>query len=320
MMSTSEALLLVNMGGPRSLGEVGGYLRAIFNDPAILPLPSLLRSPLAKLISSRRTEKVTERYRLLGGRSPLYHWTAALRNNMGSALREQGRNLPVSFAFRYSSPTIEEELTALHSKDVSAVRLLPLFPHYTPAMSGSVIAEAERVTRQWHMELTTVQDFGMDKRVLDLWSSYLRDALDEAGPGARVLFVAHGIPLRNVQKGDDYPVRVRATAEALSARLPHDVQASLAFQSRVGPVKWTGPYLENELLRLCKSSAPLALMSLSFVADCLETIYDLDFVATKTVHEAGVKKVVRVRAFNDDPKFAQILAQLAMEENHVAVV
>lgn len=320
MMSPSEALLLVNMGGPRNLGEVGGYLRAIFNDPAILPLPSVLRTPLAGLISSRRRKKVTERYRLLGGHSPLYHWTAALRNHMESALLRQGRELPVSFAFRYTSPTIEEELTVLHSKDVSAVRLLPLFPHYTHAMSGSVIAEAERVARRWHMELTTIQDFGMDERVIALWSSYLRNALDDAGPGARVLFVAHGIPLRNVQKGDDYPERVRATAEALRARLPQDVQASLAFQSRVGPVKWTGPYLEDELARLCKSPAPLVLMPLSFVADCLETIYDLDLVATKAAHEADVMKVVRVRAFNDDPKFAQILAQLAIEENHVAVV
>ncbi len=319
-MNPSEALLLVNMGGPRNLGEVGDYLRAIFNDPAILPLPPIMRSPLAGLISSRRTEKVTERYRLLGGCSPLYQWTAALRNNMERALLEQELDLPVSFAFRYSSPTIEEELTALHNMNVTAVRLLPLFPHYTHAMSGSVIAEAERVARQWRMALTTVPDFGMNERVLELWSSYLMNALEDAGLGARVLFVAHGIPLRNVQKGDDYPERVRATAEALSARLPRDVHASLAFQSRVGPVKWTGPYLEDELLRLGKSSAPLVLMPLSFVADCLETIYDLDLVATKAARAAGVKQVVRVRAFNDDPKFAEILTKLAFEESHAALV
>jgi ferrochelatase len=318
-MNANEALLLVNMGGPRNLDEVGSYLRAIFNDPAILQLPTMLRSPLAALIASRRSDKVTERYRLLGGQSPLHHWTAALRNNVETTLLENGSDLQVEYAFRYASPTIEEELTALYNMNVDRVRLLPLFPHFTRAMSGSVTAEAQRVTRQWHMQLEVLPDWGMDARILELWFRYLRHALEEAGPGARVLFVAHGIPLRNVRKGDDYPNRVHATAEALTARLPQGVEASLAFQSRVGPVKWTRPYLEEELSRLCKSRAPLVLMPLSFAADCLETIYDLDLVAAKTAHEAGVQKVVRVRAFNDDPEFAQILAALATDEDHAVI-
>ena len=316
-MSRSEALLLVNMGGPRSLNEVGDYLRAIFNDPAILPLPKPLRTPLAEWITSRRKDKVAERYRLLGGKSPLYHWTAELRNAVESALLERNFEVLVSYAFRYVSPTIEEELTALHNMNIDTVRLLPLFPHYTHAMSGSVLKEAERVAHQWHMDILPLGDWGVDKRMLDLWHSYLKAALSEAGSGARVLFVAHGIPLRNVQKGDDYPERVKATAAALGSRLPQGMDWSLAFQSRVGPVKWTEPYLEAELSRLCASSAPLVLMPLSFAADCLETIYDLDIVAATQALQAGVKKVVRIRAFNDDPEFARILAELAFTEEHI---
>jgi ferrochelatase len=319
-MNASQAILLVNMGGPRNLDEVGDYLREIFNDRAILPLPRMLRSPLAGLIANRRTEKVTDRYRLLGGRSPLHHWTQVLRNNMERELFEQEIELPVAYAFRYGSPSIEEELTALHQSDIEQIMLLPLFPHYTHTMTGSVLKEAKRVARQWHMEILSVPDWGNDKRILDVWSAYLIDALNQAGAGARVLFVAHGIPQRNFQQGDDYPRRVMATAAALGARLPQDVHASLAFQSRVGPVKWVGPYLEDELNRLCKSSAPLVLMPLSFVADCLETIYDLDLVATEFAHDAGVKKVVRVRAFNDDLEVARILTQLVLEQDHAIAI
>ena len=320
MMEPLEAILLVNMGGPRNLGEVGGYLREIFSDPAILPLPKALRSPLAGLIASRRTDKVTERYRLLGGCSPLHHWTAALRNNVETVLLEEGNESPVAYAFRYGSPSIEEELIALHQDGIDQVRLLPLFPHYTHTMTGSVIKEAERVARQWHLKVTSVPDWGNDADVIDLWSSYLARALDEAGAGARVLFVAHGIPQRNVQRGDDYPERVRATASALCAKLPQDVHASLAFQSRVGPIAWTGPYVEDELTRLCKSSAPIVFMPLSFVADCLETIYDLDIVAATVAREASVKKVVRVRAFNDDLEAARILTRLILEGDHALAV
>jgi ferrochelatase len=318
-MESKRALLLVNMGGPAKLGEVRDYLHAIFNDPAILPLPRLLRSPLAHLIASRRCDKVTERYRLLGGRSPLYHWTTSLRNNIEVDLLSRGDETPVSFAFRYSSPTIAEELTALYNAGIDTIRLLPLFPHYTHTMTGSVVKETERVARQFHMALETVKDWGQDEQVTELWSDYLRDALHQAGPDARVLFVAHGIPQRNVKRGDDYPDRIRATAQELGKRL-QNVEWSLAFQSRVGPVKWTGPYLEDELKRLCTSLQPLVLMPLSFVADCLETIYDLDLVAAKQAHEASVQMVVRVRAFNDDPRFARILTDLVLEKTHATLV
>jgi ferrochelatase len=164
-----------------------------------------------------------------------------------------------------------------------------------------------------------VEDWGQDEHIIDLWSDYLREGLNQAGPEARVLFVAHGIPQRNVKRGDDYPDRVLASARALGKRL-QNVEWSLAFQSRVGPIKWTEPYLKDELKRLCASRQPLVLMPLSFVADCLETIYDLDLVATKAAHEAGVKKVVRVRAFNDDSRFARILTDLVLEKAHAAFV
>jgi protoporphyrin/coproporphyrin ferrochelatase len=136
--SKSRALLLVNMGGPENLGQVSGYLRSVFRDPAILPLPALIRHPLAALISSRRTDKVSERYRLIGGASPLLHWTRLLRDGVAAALKEDVDDTTVAFAFRYASPTIAEALSAIRKSGAKSVNVVPLFPHYTEAMSGSV--------------------------------------------------------------------------------------------------------------------------------------------------------------------------------------
>jgi len=313
-----EALLLVNMGGPNSLDQVRGYLRAIFRDPAILPLPSPLRGLLASLISSRRSPVVEDRYRLIGGHSPLLHWTERLRGGIASALRDAGQESVVAYAFRYAAPLIPDVFSSLKAQGVGRVTVLPLFPHFTPAMSGSILVEARRAAQQLELQWRALDAWGSHPDVLGLWSRYLNRSLDLAGDGARVLFVAHGVPLRNVRNGDDYPERVTDTAIALAQTLPRGTSWSLAYQSNVGPVEWTGPYLEHEIERLAASPEPLVIMPLSFAADCLETLYDLDHVAMERARTAGIESVVRVRVFNDDPEFARILASMVMEESHVS--
>lgn len=305
------------MGGPNSLDQVRGYLRAIFRDPAILPVPSFLRGPLASLISSRRAGVVEDHYRLIGGHSPLLHWTERLRAEIASVLPGNGSKPNVAYAFRYTAPLIPAALGALKRDGVERVTVLPLFPHFTPAMSGSILHEAQHAAEKLYMDWRAVDAWGLHPDVLALWARYLARSLDIAGEHARVLFVAHGVPLRNVRQGDDYPARVMDTAEQLAATLPDGTEWSLAYQSKVGPVEWTGPYIENEIERFATSPEPLVLMPLSFAADCLETLYDLDYIAMERARKAGVESVVRVRVFNDDPQFARILAKLATEEYHV---
>ena len=309
---TERALLLVNMGGPESLAEIEPFLLAIFRDPAILPVPGLLRPLVARLIAWRRAPKVAARYQQIGGASPLTDWTRRLAARVSGALDDPAALL-VEHGFRYTSPTIEEALRSLTRRGIRQVRLLPLFPHYTDAMAGSVEREAERVCEVLGLALEILGPFGARADVLALWSKALAAALSSVGDSARVLFVAHGIPLRNVARGDAYPERVADTAAKLGAELPAGVSWSLAFQSRLGPVAWTRPYVEDELARLGASSAPLVLMPLSFVADCLETLYDLDHVAVAEARAAGIKEVVRVTTFNDDPAFGEVIARLATE-------
>jgi protoporphyrin/coproporphyrin ferrochelatase len=298
-------LLLVNMGGPESIEEVERYLEAIFLDPAILPVPAWLRPTVARALAKRRAPTVCERYASIGGGSPL----AGITRRQTTAVAHAYGG-PVSHAFRYTRPSIEEAMVALGPR----IRLLPLFPHYTDAMTGSVVREAVRVAAEHRIDLDVVSSWGSHPAALAAWRRSLLVALRQAGRDARVLFVAHGVPLRNVRRGDPYPQEVEATAEALARTLPTRTRWSLAYQSRIGPIAWTGPYLEDELAALTQeSSAPLVIMPLSFVAECLETRYDLDQVAVPEALAAGVERVVRVPTFDDDPFFAASLAEIARE-------
>jgi ferrochelatase len=309
----TTTVLLVNMGGLASLTEIEPYLRAIFADPAILPMPALLRRALGAWIARRRAPKVAERYRRIGGASPLPEWTRKQAAGVARALADLGSAWRVAHAFRYSPPTIAEALAAESRMGSTRIVLLPLFPHYADAMSGSIEREARRAAGPLGIDLRVVDAWADRPEIVALWRRLLGQALQLAGSKARVLFVAHGIPERNVRRGEDYPARVADTARTLAEGIGPEHAWSLAFQSRLGPLRWTGPYLEQEIARLGRSREPLVLAPLSFVAECLETSYDLDLVATEQAHAAGIADVVRMPAFNDDPELGRALARLALE-------
>ena len=106
----SEAILLVNMGGPARRNDVEPYLREIFSDPAIIDLPAIIRKPLASLIAMKRKEAVADRYEALGGYSPLFHWSEALRQNIIHELAIRREQMEVAWAFRYMSPSIDDAM------------------------------------------------------------------------------------------------------------------------------------------------------------------------------------------------------------------
>jgi ferrochelatase len=311
-----DAILLVNMGGPARRNDVEPYLREIFSDPAILALPGFVRKPLASLIAMSRADEVAERYESIGGYSPLFHWSEQLRREVKLGLESENHDAEVAFAFRYISPMIRQTMAQLARKGVGRVHVLPLFPHYTHTMTGSVMKQVESAARALRLEWDYVEDWGQEECVISLWNDYLQGALRDAGAGARVMFVAHGIPQMYVNRGDNYPDRVRATAGKLGRLLSDGTEWAVTFQSKVGPVEWTKPYMEDTLAEWCKRDAPIVMMPLSFVADCLETLYDLDNVAKKIAEARGVKKYVRVRVFNDDPEFARALLSIWREKEH----
>ncbi|HEX8968074.1 MAG TPA: ferrochelatase, partial [Chloroflexota bacterium] len=134
----------------------------------------------------------------------------------------------------------------------------------------------------------------------------------EWGGPIHLLLSAHGLPLRYVEQGDDYPRQVRRTAEALGTLLPEFAGWRLGYQSRMGPVHWLQPSTHTVLERLAAEGArAIVAVPLGFVSDHIETLYDLDILYRDEAVAMGIRHYRRVPSFNADPGFAALIADLA---------
>ncbi len=295
------ALLLMDYGAPGTDDEVRPFIASLLSDPSILPLPPGLRQGLAHYIALRRAPKVTERYRAIGG-SPLPAAMETLAEELRSRFPEP---FIVRVACCHARPRIAAVLDELEQAGVGRVVGIPLFPQRSYTTSDLCRRELMEGAARRRMSATVCADFATRTGFVRALAAGVEPLLR---PGSRVLMVAHGLPRRLERAGDPYPGRVRETAEALAAKLPADTPWSLAFQSRLGPAEWTGPYLEDELARVAAEGVEdLVLVPLSFVCENLETRWDLDKVATELATELGVARVARAPAPASQPAFQEML-------------
>ena len=135
--------------------------------------------------------------------------------------------------------------------------------------------------------------------------------LDEAGPGARLLFSAHGLPERTVARGDPYPAQVERTAVAVAAKLARpELDFRVCYQSRVGPLKWIGPSTESEIKRAGQERKKLVVTPIAFVSEHSETLVELDVEYRHLAEKSGVPLYLRVPAVGTAPEFIDGLANL----------
>ncbi len=161
----------------------------------------------------------------------------------------------------------------------------------------------------WAPRLREVRHYPDHPAYAALLRQYLDEALTTSPPGTHVLFSAHSLPISVVRAGDPYPEDIQRTVRALSQGLPNTW--SLAFQSRNGPLPWLKPDLEDEIQRLgCAGMRSLLVVPISFVSDHIETLWEIDQLYRKTAGQAGIRTFTRLRAFNDDPQFARVLADI----------
>ncbi len=295
------AVLLMDYGAPREDAEVRPFIASLLADPAILPLPLGLRQLLAHGIALRRAPKVVARYRAIGG-SPLPAEVEALADDLGDSL---GSTVVVRPAFCHAAPRVEDVVAVLARDGVERVLGLPLFPQRSTTTSDVCQRLLLAAAARHGVAAAITPDFAEAPRFVVAMAEGLQPLLT---PDSHVLMVAHGLPERLERAGDPYPQRVRDSAAALAAQLPADTPWSLAFQSRLGPAAWTGPYLEDELERLASSGVrDLVLQPLSFACENLETRWDLDHVAAERAAELGVERVVRAPAPGRHPAFQDLL-------------
>ena len=251
-----KAIILFNLGGPDKLESVKPFLFNLFNDPAILNLPTFLRYPLAKLISIRRAPTAKKIYEELGGSSPILKLTL----NQSSALEEKlnqsdDKNLYKCFVvMRCWHPRAEEVIENVKLYNPEEVILLPLYPQYSAATSGSSIREWHDVCekKRYKTKTSTIccyptENFFVKSHVEEIFKKI------QNLNNFKLIFSAHGLPEKNIKKGDPYQWQVEQSVKKIVESLNiENLDWILSYQSRVGPLKWIGPSTEDVIIENSK--------------------------------------------------------------------
>jgi len=310
------AVVLFNLGGPDSPAAVEPFLFNLFNDRNIIDLPGVLRWPLAKLISSRRAIAAAAIYHEMGGRSPILPNTERQAEALQAVLGDLGE-VRVFIAMRYWHPLTEDAVAAVKRFAPDDVILLPLYPQFSTTTTES----SNRVWRNAAKKqgLNALQKLiccypsepGFVAAVAKVTAAAIARAKAKTKAPIQVIFSAHGLPKKVVDRGDPYVAQVSATVHAVVKKL--DLAAAewmVAFQSRVGPLEWVGPPTDHSIEEAAAAGKAIVVVPIAFVSEHSETLVELDIEYRRLAEKRGAAAYERAPTVSEDPDFIAGLADL----------
>ena len=306
-----KAIILFNLGGPDSLDAVKPFLFNLFNDPAIISLPTILRYPLAKFISSRRTPIAKGIYAEMGGKSPILEETQAQAKAIEENLKNESDEYKCFIVMRCWNPRATETIKKVKEFNPKQIILLPLYPQYSNATSGSSIKEWHDVCKKNKLviETKTICCYPTEKDFILSYANLIRnkinlDKLNEI----KLIFSAHGLPENKIKQGDPYQWQVEQSVKNLVTKLSiKNLDYILSYQSRVGPLKWIGPSTEAVIKDEAKKNKIIIVVPVAFVSEHSETLVELDIEYKKLAEENGSKQYIRVPAVTINQNFINSL-------------
>jgi len=321
-MGERVGVILLNLGGPGSAGEIQPFLRALFSDRTIIRLPGgpLLQPLVAKLIARLRRKKVVANYARIGGGSPILPLTTKQAEGLERVLGERGREAKVAIAMRYTEPGATSALDELAVAGVTRLVALTLYPHFSKATTGSSLADLERkmAAAGTDLPLTVIDRYPTHEGYVDAVTEKVREGLAAYPADKRddviLLFSAHSLPQRFIDDGDPYLAETKRTVNAVLDRLGGDRRFKLAFQSRSGPVTWVGPDTADVIEQMADAGeTEVLVVPISFVSDHIETLYEIDLLYGDRAAGLGITGYRRTESLNDSPAFLNALADMVEE-------
>jgi protoporphyrin/coproporphyrin ferrochelatase len=295
-----KAVILFNLGGPDSLDAVEPFLFNLFNDPAIISLPSFLRYPLAKFISKKRTPIAKAIYAEMGGKSPILEETQSQADAIELNLRGEKDEYKCFITMRCWNPRAQETIKKVKEFSPDEIILLPLYPQYSNATSGSSIKEWTELCKKENLTTETkiICCYPTEKDFILSYASLIKDKINiNKLKETTLIFSAHGLPENKIKQGDPYQWQVEQSVKELVKKLAiEDLNYILSYQSRVGPLKWIGPSTENVIKDEAKKNKIIIVVPVAFVSEHSETLVELDIEYKKLAEENGSKNYVRVPA------------------------
>ena len=331
-MKTRKGLLLINLGTPDDPGylSVFKYLRQFLMDPKVITVPYILRFILVSIIivpfRAFSSGKIYKKIWTENG-SPLIVNTSALADKVSKKVP----HIEVEFAMRYQSPSIEDKLKKLISQNLDEIIILPLFPQYSTATTGSVFDEISRVLKKQSVtpSIKFINQFYEQESFIDSWEDKLKSF--DVDKYDHILFSYHGLPTKAVDDIYDdslcadnncenkitnenkfcYKATCYETTRLIASRfnLPSE-KYTVSFQSRLTK-NWIEPFTDEVLEDFpSKGIKNILVLSPAFTADNLETLYEIDDEYKELFIENGGKSLTMVPSLNDSSKWADSIVEI----------
>jgi protoporphyrin/coproporphyrin ferrochelatase len=318
-----KAIILFNLGGPDKIENVEPFLFNLFNDPAILNLPTFLRYPIAKLISKRRAPVAKKIYKELGGSSPILKLTNKQSNALETKLNStQTKDEYKCFIImRCWNPRAKDVIKDIQLYNPDEVILMPLYPQYSAATSGSSIKEWKDVCKEnnYSIKTSTICCYPTDQNFINAHTKEITKKTKDL-KNYKLIFSAHGLPEKNIKKGDPYQWQVEQSVKKIVESLnDKNLDWVLSYQSRVGPLKWIGPPTEDIIIENSKLGKHIVLVPIAFVSEHSETLVELDIEYKEIADANGCKNYTRVPALGINDDFIKAMSELIIKKNEYKI-
>ncbi|AXX95338.1 ferrochelatase [Arcobacter ellisii] len=305
-----RTIVLMNMGGPNNLDEVKVFLKNMFNDKYIIGAPQPIRAMIGAIIVSKRLEIAKENYKKLGGISPIVGHTKRLVRRFSNMV-----DADVFYEMRYTYPFAKDILEKV--KNYDEIYAIPMYPHYSSTTTKSSIEDLKKVAKSFGIEnkIKTIDSY-YDS---DLYNKAIVERIKEALKGENsedfeLIFSAHGLTQRTINKGDLYQKHILANVECAKKELQKQninfKKIHVAYQSRLGPMEWLRPYMEDKLKEI---KSKVIVYPISFTVDNSETLGELVLEYGELAHELGIKDYRVAKAPNHHPYFLLNLKEIYEE-------
>jgi len=297
----------MNMGGPNNLDEVKVFLKNMFNDKYIIGAPQPIRAMIAKFIIARRLEEAKSNYKALGGMSPIVGHTKRLVRRLNKQL-----DADVFYEMRYTPPFASQVIEQI--KDYDEIYAIPMYPHYSSTTTKSSIEDLLKFAKKKNIDqkIKTIDSY-YDNR---LYNKAIVERIKEALKGDdseefELIFSAHGLTQRTIDKGDLYQKHILANVEAAKKELENQgisfKKIHVAYQSRLGPLEWLRPYMEDKLTEI---ENKVIIYPISFTVDNSETQFELDVEYKEVADDLGITDYRVAKCPNHHEYFVEMLIEL----------
>jgi len=315
-----NAVLIINLGTPMSteVKEIRKYLREFLSDNRIIEVNKILWFFILNfIILIFRPAKTARAYKEIWmknvNQSPLRYYTIQQKNKLSKKIGNS--KLIVDYAMRYGSPSINHKLNYLKSIGCENIIILPLYPQYSSATTGSVCDAVYKslLKMRWQPSIQVIPHYESHPLYITALTKSIEKELYKISWKPDIIIASyHGIPKKYFLNGDPYHCYCQKTTRLMIEKLKSKIPVITTFQSRFGPAEWLTPYTEQKLMDLAKGKyKKVMLICPGFASDCIETIEEIGLRAKEVFIKNGGKKFALVSCLNDNNDHINLLKSLS---------